>query len=283
MRKRYKLAAATQSLWDYPLEEAIACTAECGFDGIEIVVLDPWLPLEFVRDRKKEIRRWIGKSGLEVAALTTITNFTQAEMAPASISTVRTLTDLGAEFGTAIVKISPGPPASGKASGETWNALAANMEQVAAYAEKRRVKLAVETHLNMLTDTLAGTRRLLELFRSPALGLTLDFCNIMVGRDDPEKAAREFAARTFLCHVKDGSLHNAGAPEWLPLGEGALDYPGILRTLHQSVYSGFLSLECLVKDHRYNQKRLGELGGAKGVLKHDRDALRRYLQPLSER
>ena len=66
------------------------------------------------------------------------------------------------------------------------------MAQIVAYAEKRRVKLAVETHLNMLTDTMAGTRRILDLCRSPSLGLTLDFCNIMVGRDDPEKAADAF-------------------------------------------------------------------------------------------
>ena len=283
MSKRYKLAAATQSLWEYPLEEAIAFIAECGFDGIEIVVLEPWLSLEFIRDRKKEILRWIAKSGLEVASLTTITNFTQAEMVSASMSTVQTLADLCADYGTAIVKISPGPPASGKASGEIWNALEVNMAQIVAYAEKRRVKLAVETHLNMLTDTMAGTRRILDLCRSPSLGLTLDFCNIMVGRDDPEKAAREFSGRTFLCHVKDGRLHDDGIPEWLPLGEGVLDYPGILQALNQSAYRGYLSLECLVKDHRYNQKRLRESGDAKGVLKHDRDALLQYLQPFADR
>lgn len=277
MNKRFKISAATQSLWGYSLEEAILFIAECGFDGIEIVILEPWLSLEFIRDRKKEIMRSINKCGLKVASLTTITNFTQSEMASSSISAVQTLTGLCTDYGTSIVKISPGPPASRKASGEVWNTLEKNMNKVISYAEKRRVKLAVETHLNMLTDTIAGTKRFLNLFKSPSLGLTLDFCNIMVGKDDPEKAAREFADRTFLCHVKDGILHDDGIPEWLPLGEGVLDYPGILRTLSQSTYCGYLSLESLIKDNRYNQNRLKELGDAKGVLKHDRDTLLQFL------
>ena len=281
MSKRFKISAATQSLWGYSLEETIPFIAECGFNGIEIVILEPWLSLEFIRDRKKEITRSINKCGLEVASLTTITNFTQAEMASSSLSTVQTMTDLCADYGTSIVKISPGPPASGKASDEAWNTLEKNMNKVISYAEKHRVKLAVETHLNMLTDTIAGTERFLNLFHSPSLGLTLDFCNIMVGKDDPEKAVREFADRTFLCHIKDGILHASGAPEWLPLGEGVLDYPGILRALSQSAYCGYLSLESLIKDNRYNQNRLKELGDAKKVLKHDKDALLRYLKPFS--
>ena len=259
------------------MEDTIAFISECGFDGIEIIALEPWLSLDFLLKQKKKILRCIKESGLEVVSLTTITNFTREENAPSSISTVRTLTDLCADFGTSIVKISPGPPASGKASGEIWNALKRNMNKVVSYAEERGVKLAVETHLNMLTDTIEGTSRFLELFPSPSVGLTLDFCNVMVGRDDPEKAVREFVNRTFLCHIKDGILYENGTPEWLPLGEGALDYPGILRALSRSAYSGYLSLESLVKDNRYNQNRLREVGGARQVLKHDKDALRRYL------
>jgi len=278
MKKKFKISAATQSLWGHSLEETIAFIAECGFDGIEIIVLEPWLSLNFLLKQKKEILSCLRGSGLEVVSFTTITSFTQAEAAPDSVSTVKKLTDLCADFGTSIVKISPGPPASGKASEEIWDALKSKMDEVVSYAGERGVKLAMETHLNMLTDTIDGTRHFLDLFTSPAVGLTLDFCNVMVGKDDPEQAVREFAGRTFLCHVKDGILHENGTPEWLPLGEGSLDYPGIVQSLSQSAYSGYLSLECLVKDNRYNQNRLREMGGEKKALKHDKDMLLRYLK-----
>ncbi len=273
MASKLKIAAATQSLWDYSLMEGVDIIAECGFDGIEIVVLEPWLPLAEIESQRTELADRIRQRGLEVVSLTTITNFTDSDKAADNTAYVKSLIDLSEVLGTNIIKIAPGPPASAQAGQKLWDAIPTNLAGAVKYAEQKGRKLAVETHLNMVTDNIAGTERFLSLFDSPAVGLTLDFCNVMVGHDDAVEAVKRFADRTFLCHVKDGLLKDDGTPEWLPLGEGVLDYPGILSDLVASSYQGFLSLECLVKDHRYHPGRLQELGGPKGVLQHDREAL----------
>ena len=282
MAQKFLVSVATQSLWDRPIEKAIEFIGSLELPGIELVVLDPWFSLEALKSRKKEITRRLSEFHLEVASLTTITNFTESVKVWENVQFAGELIDLCADYRTDTVKLSSGPPASGQSGQEDWDLLARSFAPVVQHAEKQGVKLAVETHLNMLTDTIAGARKFLELFQSPVLGLTLDFCNLMVDGDDPVPAVQEFGARTFLCHVKDGVLPPEGPPQWLPLGEGSLDYPAILRALSRSPYQGYLSLECLVGDKRYNERRLRELQGPEGVIKHDLDVLNGLLADIEK-
>ena len=50
-----------------------------------------------------------------------------------------------------------------------------------------------------------------------------------------------------------------------------------MASLKASAYDGYLSLECLVIDDRYDPEALKRLGGPKGVASHDLAVLRKWM------
>jgi len=62
------------------------------------------------------------------------------------------------------------------------------------------------------------------------LGLLNDTGNWVITRDDPVVSTQRFASRTFHVHLKD-YVWNDGVWNMVPLGEGIVDFPAILRAL----------------------------------------------------
>jgi len=247
----YKISLATQSLWDRPLEEAIEVAARTGYDGVEIVCHDPFLPLPELWKRRDSVPRRLRKLQLEVASLTIITHFTNPETVSHNTGFLNAVIDLAAPYGTRLVKMSPGPPVSAEASPEQWRLAVQRIADCADYAQGKGVSLAIETHLNQLSDVEESTLRLIHDIDRPNVGVVLDWCNIMVMGGDPVNATRLLAPYIRLIHAKDGHM-TPETPRWDPIGEGELDYPALFNALGETDYSGTISVECLLRDTRYD-------------------------------
>lgn len=119
----------------------------------------------------------------------------------------------------------------------------------------------VDTAASDITRRPSSLRRLFEEVNSPFFRSNFDACNFYCAGVEPYPDAYELL-RPFIayCHVKDGALYRPGmegeaAEGWRrftdydneyimrPLGEGAIPWANLLRSLCASNYEGFLTLE----------------------------------------
>ena len=245
----YRVSLSTQSLWDRGLQEAVELAARVGYDGVEIVCHDPFLPLGELQGLSESIPRKLRALNLDTAALTIVTDLVTPETVGDNVRFLKAVVGLARPYGTQIVKVSPGPPVSAKATQKQWDSAVRHLSECAAYARTRAVTLAVETHLGQLSNTLDGTRRLIQGVARPDFGVVLDWCNIMVEGGDPVAATRSLAHCIRLVHAKDARMTPDG-PRWVPIGEGQMDYEALLAALDATGYSGYISVESLLTDAR---------------------------------
>lgn len=120
------------------------------------------------------------------------------------------------------------------------------MRRVAAYADRARVTLNLEPinrYEVALVNSTAEGRTLLKDIGSPKnVGILYDTFHSNIEDEDMLSAIRENAGQISHVHLADSNRR-------LP-GEGHTDFPAILKTLEQSAYSGYVSLEVLNRPDR---------------------------------
>jgi len=238
----------SQSLFALPLDEAIAAAAKAGFPAIELACTAPHFDLDTAQGDADAVAERIQQAGLGVAALSLFSTFTDDERVEQEIESAETFIRLAPLFHTSLVKLTPGPPASADARAGHWAWLAHAIDALAATAAEVEVRLAFETHMRQLTDTLEGARLLLEVAESDTVGLTVDFSNLAFAGGDLPACLEALKDRAYHVHVKNGFIDDAGEWRFGALDEGLTDYADVLPRLRDTGYDGYLSIECLGPD-----------------------------------
>lgn len=146
-----------------------------------------------------------------------------------------------------ILVFAPDRPAGAAREGPLPGRLLEGLFQAARLARERGLTLFLENEPGSWADTGAAAARLLKTLDHPSLRANWDPANaLFAGEERPwEGGFRELAPWVGHVHVKDvlpaGS--GPGAPRFVPLGEGALDWAAQLRALARAGYQGFLTLE----------------------------------------
>ena len=262
------------SLTALPLEEAIRVAAEVGYDAIELGCFAPHLTLAMAEERGDEVRAWLKQADLPISALSLVVSYTDEDerVWGDNVDVTRRFIRHCEEFNTRLIKLMPGEPGSAQATEEHWNRYRRAMDIIVPLARARGVKLAVETHLGHLSDSIETAARCLEAGDPDTLGVNLDFCNVRTCHEDPLDAIERFEGRIYLTHVKD-SLCSTQSGEYVPLGEGKMDYAPIMCRLREIGYEGYLSIECLYPQAKINDPR--------GAVTHDLGILRSLLTDTS--
>jgi sugar phosphate isomerase/epimerase len=269
-----KTSVFSTSLTALDLEEAIRAAADVGYDAIELGCFAPHLTLETAETHGHEIGTWLRDVGLSVSALSLVRGYTaedQAEWRAGVDETCRFIRLCG-PFGTGIVKLMPGAPGSRDATPQHWGRYRRAMDAIVPVAEAEGVKLAVETHLNTLSDSIDTAARCIDGVNPAVVGVNLDFCNVHTCHESALDAIDRFRGRIYLTHVKD-SLFTADSGEYVPMGQGKVGYPRIVERLRAVGYDGYLSVECLYDGAKLHDPR--------GSVAHDLGVLRRLLQTPS--
>ena len=250
-----KVSLFSQSLFALGLTEAIDATADLGFPAIELACTQPHLDRDTARKNAEGIAGRIYNRGLCVSALSLFNTFTDPGRLDEELEWAEVFIRLAPSFETEIIKLTPGTPASVDASEEHWQALQRALDFLVPLAREMGVRLAVETHMRQLTDTLASSLRLLEMAPDDTVGLTVDFSNLTFAGDDLCKVISSAGDRIFHAHLKNGIIDDKGNWCFTALDDGWTDYETVLPLLRDSGYDGFLSLECLGEDARQNPVR----------------------------
>lgn len=114
--------------------------------------------------------------------------------------------------------------------------------------ERNRMRLALENHKDWTVEDYLG---LMKTYSSEYLGACLDFGNNISLLDDPMEVVRSLAPYTMAAHIKDMGVapyEDGFLLSEVPLGEGLLDLPGIIKTVRLARPNVRFSLEMMTRD-----------------------------------
>ncbi|HHV96855.1 MAG TPA: sugar phosphate isomerase/epimerase [Clostridiaceae bacterium] len=241
-----KLAANTYCYRALDRESVFRSMAGLGLKGVEIITHDPCYhvdTLDTVEIREKTLKL-LDELGLEIVAISPHTEFLvfdkrerrqQIEHSMAQI-------DLAELYGVKLVRIfSGGKVPEGRTWRECVDAVLEGLKPCVEYAEKRGMRLAVESHGQFGND-LEAMLTILDEINSPMFGVTLDTANFTYYNVDVIEAIEKINKRIYHTHLKDCCI-SSEKRYGTAVGEGDLDFHAILKKLIEVGYSGAYCIE----------------------------------------
>jgi sugar phosphate isomerase/epimerase len=161
------------------------------------------------------------------------------------------------------------------------DAFRARLEKCLKVAEKERVILGIENHLLGIFRTAKGLAGILDSVDSPFLKLVYDPDNFYnAGQEGFPHALQLLRKHVAYVHVKDSMtyeaalhgndvrvLHRAGIDAvCVPVGRGAVNWEGIIQSLREDGYDGFMILEPHMRPNQMDQAFIDGIAYLKGKL-----------------
>jgi inosose dehydratase len=154
-----------------------------------------------------------------------------------------------------------------------WRVFCARLGEVARRLRERGVRLAFHHHMGTVVQTVAEIDRLMA-DTTEDVGLLLDTGHLVFAGGDPVSVARRHGARIVHVHCKDVRAdvcsntirHDASFLRavldgvFTVPGDGAVDFPSVLRELRRHHYAGWLVVEAEqdpAKAHPLTYARMG--------------------------
>ena len=167
-------------------------------------------------------------------------------------------------------------------SPEQWHHFTEGVMSTArAVREETGLQCVFHHHCGGFIETPAEVEYLMEQTDPELLGLCLDTGHFLFGGGDPVQAFKTYRSRIRHIHFKDCDLRvreQAAREEWdyfqavrqgifCPLGEGGVDFPGIVDEIRRSGYRGWIVVE---------QDVLPGMGAPKLYARKNREYLRQF-------
>lgn len=155
----------------------------------------------------------------------------------------------------------------------TWEehkaALIPLFRQLVPYAEEQGVVMAVENHIDLLTDEML---ELISIIDSPWLRVCLDTANNVRMQEDPLEVVEKLAPHTVATHVKDicrapGDPRDFASWPSVPLGSGVVNIAQVVRLMRDARYEGLLALEIDYLDPRHGDDEEHAISESLGFLR----------------
>ncbi|QEG23914.1 sugar phosphate isomerase/epimerase family protein [Mariniblastus fucicola] len=149
--------------------------------------------------------------------------------------------DVAAELEADCMSMRSGTRPEGLTFEKAMGRLVDGVEELLLYAAERDVVVSIEPEPGMLVDTLGRFDRLLHLFDSPRMMLTLDVSHIFCNDELPLAAQldrwKDKIANIHIADVREGKHQH------LPLGEGQIGFPLVLNAIAGSGYCGGIHVD----------------------------------------
>jgi 5-keto-L-gluconate epimerase len=225
-------------------EEKLEKAARLGFDGVELMVVQPQAL------NGKELRQAAQERGLAVAAIASgaiyaaegLSLLTQEPSARARArQKLADLIHLAAETGAGVVTLGSFRGRTAWVEGlDAVEELAQGLHTAAGQAEEAGVRLALEPLNRYETDFIHTAAQALEFARRvavPSLGVLLDTFHMNIEEAAPLASVEQILAsgRLYHVHVADSNRK--------PPGQGHVDFSALVDALRAGGYAGYLSAE----------------------------------------
>ncbi|MDR1676169.1 MAG: sugar phosphate isomerase/epimerase [Tannerella sp.] len=228
---------------DIPLSEAIQTLSELGLDGIEFSPRKGELEKHgFTRERFRDL---LQEKKLAVSGNYFGGNFhdrTQTDTIRTAFgNTLENLRFYGAR------NVIIGPPGRNVENiGEAIRATAPVLNELGRIANGAGIRLGLHPHVNTIVETPDEIDLIMELTDPQQVSLAPDTGHIRLGGGNALDIIRKYRDRLSYFHLKD-SAGEFQRPHFGPnlreLGQGEIDFPGIMALLKEAGFSGWLNVE----------------------------------------
>lgn len=215
------------------METAVKDIAAAGYEGTEM--FDGNL-VEYA-DRPEELRELLSGSGVKLVSVYSGANFIFADILPEELHRINRAAELAATFGADRLVVGGGARRAAGTTDEDYSLLAKGLDKVAAIAESFGLTASYHPHLTTMVESPGELDRLME---STRIGFCPDTAHLAAGGADPAAVIRKYPDRIRHVHLKD---FREDPFQFLPLGEGDLDFPDIIRAVKESGYDSWLMVE----------------------------------------
>lgn len=215
------------------MESAVRDIAAAGYEGTEM--FDGNL-VEYA-DRPEELRGLLSESGVKLVSVYSGANFIFADVLPEELHRINRAAELAATFGAERLVVGGGARRAAGTTDEDYALLARGLDQVTDIAESFGLTASYHPHLSTIVESPSELERLMDTTR---IGFCPDTAHLAAGGGDPAAVIRKYPDRIRHVHLKD---FRADPFQFLPLGEGDLDFPDIIRAVKESGYDSWLMVE----------------------------------------
>ena len=225
-----------------PLEKSFKDLSELGYDGVELMTLNP-KELDW-----EEVRSLLEKYHLKAALVCTGEIFGQlklsytdpdAEIRKEAIRRTKEIIDfagfLGSDINIGRIRGQYNKVLSRK---ETWDLAVAAFKEISIYAQERKVRIALETVTIMQTNFINTLEEGLQMVKDvdeENFRLMMDIFHLNLEEKDIYDAIRAYKDYNIHVHLAD---NNRRYP-----GHCGLDFEKIIRTFRECGYDGTYSTE----------------------------------------
>lgn len=221
---------------DRDFADAFSAAPEVGISALEF---NCWYPRTLTPRGIRSILSRCGSTGLRPATLQILSPAPGSDLAGPSAEVARWLwmIEAASMLGVDIVKTT-GPRRAD--DGDLLGSIVQALQEVAPFAEERGVKIALENHFGNTFEFPDDYERLFETLPSH-VGMCLDTGHFAASGVDTSALWERFADRIFQIDLKDCA--RSGAAEFVPFGEGIVDFDAVLSSASAHDFSGVVVVE----------------------------------------
>jgi sugar phosphate isomerase/epimerase len=238
----------------YPLEEAIKKIATFGFKKVELCVNPLHSNPNRWKKQPEEIKLLVKRLGLEVNSihvplLAEISDSYTRKIRDISTNLTKECIDLAAFFGSSFivqhVRVIERPEESGQ--NITLEETLPDLNEMAFYAERKKIKLAIENVPSkterMLGKTIEEVINIVDILPEESAGLCLDLTHCLVCGYDPVKALRSINSKRLLSIHASDNFTKQLRDVHLPLGSGDIPWKRVIDILKAKGFQGSFVIE----------------------------------------
>jgi inosose dehydratase len=213
--------------------ESFGAIQQAGYAGVEMFEGNLH---DFASDLGR-LQSSLSDHELELVSVYTGGSFIYADALADELHKVRSTAELAAAAGAGHLVLGGGAIRATGIQDDDYKRLGGALDTVAQIAQSNGLRACFHPHLGTIVQS---PEQLETVFAETAIGFCPDTAHLAAGGGDPAAAIRQYADRLTLVHLKD---YEAATGRFLPLGQGELDFPGILEAVRGTGYDDWLVVE----------------------------------------
>lgn len=215
------------------MENAIRDISAAGYAGTEMFDGN----LVDYADQPQVLLNALAEANLELVSVYSGANFIYADVLPDELHRIHRASELAATFGAERLVVGGGARKAAGTTDEDYLRLGEALDRVTDIAAGYGLSATYHPHLSTIVESPDELERLMV---NTGIGFCPDTAHLAAGGGDPAALIRRYPDRVRHVHLKD---FRQDPFQFLPLGEGDLDFPDIIQAIRESGYDSWLMVE----------------------------------------
>ncbi len=233
-------------------DQALKTISQLGFKGVQML---GWVRQAFAGDKALALKARLNALNLQAVAL----SCSEIELNPDGpaneIAQIRAYAAFFQRLGGLYLQVIDGGRPDRAYSAQQIMSLGRRMNILGGLAREFGLTLGYHPHFNTIGETREGLGRMLDATDPKYVQLIADVGHLALGGVDPAEVLRTYRERVMFLHFKDvrrdvaelawkdRNLVRTKKYHFCEIGLGVVDFPAIVRVLHETRFPGWIIVE----------------------------------------